>query len=124
MRQPITYDTVLEQLVDAVPQLAPIYEKEVAAYAPGTPPQTVFIELWFVPYLIQQLTSANELEVKRCFAFLEQLASSGDSSLHDLLGVAVAEPLIADSRALALALPAAGPKIRKLIARIRDWPNP
>jgi hypothetical protein len=123
MRQRVTYDTVLEQLAARIPHLAPAYESELASWAPETIPQTVFVESKFVPYLVQQLQMENELEVKRCFSFLEDLASSPDHDIRDLLAVAVAEPLIADAKVLKLALQAAGPRIRKIIVRIRDWPQ-
>jgi hypothetical protein len=120
--QPITYETVLERMAAAVPQLAKVYEAEVASWASESPPPIVFIELKFVPHLVRQLESGNELEIKRCFSFLEQLASSPDTALHELLGVAVVEPLIEDEKMLDLAIAAAGPKFRKLAIRMRDWP--
>jgi len=106
----------------AVPQLANVYEAEVASWAPDSPPPTVFIELKFVPHLVQQLESGNELEIKRCFSFLEQLASSPDTALHELLGVAVVEPLLEDEKMFGLVISAAGPKFCKLAMQMRDWP--
>ena len=121
MTPPLTYASVLERLAAAVPHVASVYEREVASWAPESPPPIVFVERWFTPYLIQQLESANELEVKRCLSFLEQLASSSDTALHDLVHFAVVEPLLSDSKAVELALSAAGPKVKKLIVRARNW---
>ena len=119
----ITYQTVLENLADAIPALEPIYRQEVASWAPDDVAPIVFVELHLVPYLVQQLKEGNQLEAKRCLSFLEELAASSDTHLQELVGVAVGEPLLSDRANLDLTLQAAGPKLRKLIVTMRDWPR-
>ena len=117
------YKAIPKQLAAALPELAPDYEKEALSYAPELPPPTVFVEDFFMPFLLEQVRRKQTATVDRCLTFLDELARSEDPDTLDLLGTSVAEPLLAHPNALSEVIEAARPRLRMILVRVRDWPR-
>ena len=117
------YEAIPKQLAAALPELAPAYEKEALSYAPEPLPPTVFVEDFFIPFLLEQAQRKQTAALGRCLAFLDELAQSEDPDTLNLLGTSVAEPLLAHPTVLSQVIGAARPRLRMVLIRVRDWPR-
>ena len=94
MTDKIVYTTLNGLLVEAVPEIASAYVKELEYWEDEIPgPHVIFADI-FVPYLINLLEQPNSKErLEQIFLFLEDLAHDGDSAIGDVVALSVIDPL-------------------------------
>ena len=57
---------------------------------------SVYFLCHFVPYIVEQLDSGNESELKKIFAFIEKLLVEGDEDVEDIVICSVIEAIYFD----------------------------
>jgi len=85
-------------LMDRFPRMKSIYAKDVDT--DGTPFYQdipyVFYEGEFSRYILREIDTQNEEELKTIFDFIEDMFLNGDDEIKNLIGVAVVEHLVTE----------------------------
>ena len=101
--QPLTYNTLNDALVEAVPELVPEYRKLIGQWDGEIPgPYIVFGDI-LVPFVFARLKASDatfgEKDIlRRIFLFLEKMALSDDEMIRDVVSVGVCEQISGESR--------------------------
>jgi len=93
-----TYENANTLLMSAFPEMKEIYENDIdydglPYYQDGA---YHFYETEFEQFIIKQLRSKNEAQLKKIFDFIEDIYENGDDELINLVGVAVVESMVFD----------------------------
>ena len=121
----LTFETVTDAFLYAVPELRERYKQEFKWWAEGPEPhgQYIFFALLAVP-AVRELLDLNyeSILLQRIFDFFEEMARSSDIEVVNLLQIAIFEWLVADKHGLATAWKYMGEET-KAIARetARIW---
>jgi hypothetical protein len=110
----VTYEQANEKLVEALPELAEAYRKQVEWWGNEKPRQHVVYGLILNPYLDRLLQDSNEADLRRVFAFLEHLSVNPDPHVQELVSFTVCEHLGGDLEKLRQARHYMGPATLKL----------
>jgi hypothetical protein len=97
----LSYDNVVEALMEAVPELRATYEAECHQWGDEPPgPHVIFGDI-LNPYLVDLLGSdRQDAKVHQVFQFLEPLANHEDVHMQELVAVTVCERLGDDPKIL------------------------
>src|SRR6266851_2547562 len=94
MKSALTYSQLNSSLLQAIPELRLPYERELRALKGEQPGPHILFGDVLAPYLIAQLQqNARAGIVTRILAFLEEMASSPDPLVREVVGQAVGEAL-------------------------------
>ena len=89
----IKYDSLVQYLIEAVPELRSHYESWYEEMGEDFGPHVVYGDV-LNPYLLTLLKSeGHEHELQRIFSFLERLASSDNARIREVVEVTVCERL-------------------------------
>lgn len=120
----LTFDTVIEAFLSAVPELQERYKQELKWLAEGPGPLNQYAFFAYVAETIRALLGPNDdpTLLQRIFRFFEDMANSPDIQVVNLLQVQIFEWLVADKHGLATAWKYMGEET-KAIARetARIW---
>jgi hypothetical protein len=110
----ITYESLVERLVEDVPELSEEVLAELEWLGDGDWSYLIFGGV-VNPFLVESLeNNRNEPVVRRIFNFVECMASSDDERLQTIVSVSVCERLGGSSGLLQRAYPYMGPATRQL----------
>ena len=99
----ITYENVLEKLVEYVPEVKEAYEAELKWWGAERPgPHVVYGDV-LNPYIDRLLQAGDQTALRRVFSLLEVLSSSEDVRVQEVVAVTVCEHLGSDQQKLAQA---------------------
>src|SRR5208337_4790621 len=113
----ISYPEVLTELLSALPEIRPRYEKDAWLLSDwqGAPTLYSVFGLVLKPFLTEALDLNKDSSLlTRIFEFLERMASSRDTEVINLLGVGIFEDLVCHPNQLATAWKYMGPETRKI----------
>lgn len=111
----LTYQGAVDALLEAVPELAPAYAREVESWKDEKPGAYIVFEDLVHELLVPLLKSGQGKEVlKRLFGLFEQMATSEDREAVNLLWVAELEFLIGQPEQLRTAWAYMGPHTKAL----------
>lgn len=119
MTTDLRYETLTQDLVDAVPEIAERYRTLRRDWGDETPgPHVVFGDV-LNPYLLELLTKRDlsvehDRVLRRIFAFLEELARDDDDRVQGVVSTTVVERLGSDSDVLGIGHRYMGPATRRL----------
>ena len=99
-KRPLVYDSILEALFSAFPELSPRIESTFGSYynlAKETPEAYPIFEDVVQKIVFELLVNGqNEALLTRLFNFFEDMANCPDPNVHkDLVGISIIEPLVA-----------------------------
>ena len=117
----ISYPEVLTELLSALPEIRPRYEKDAWLLSDwqGAPTLYSVFGLVLKPFLTEALDLNKDSSLlTRIFEFLERMASSRDTEVINLLGVGIFEDLVCHPNQLATAWKYMGPETRKIARKI------
>ncbi len=118
----ITLDTLGEALVEAVPELCADYEENKSFYSEEAFKDHLIYGMVLNPSLIEWLNKNDNPELLiRVFDFLEELASSSDWKIRNVVTITVCERIDSDERALRAAHRYMGLNTRKLADEIAEY---
>lgn len=84
----ITYDSIPESLVEAIPEFRPVVEEHITYYDEVLQ-HVLFGD--FTRFVLEQEHNKDEELVRRCLAFLDQAVRSGDELTENLVAVSFVE---------------------------------
>lgn len=117
----ISYPEVLTELLSALPEIQPRYEKDAWLLSDwqGAPTLYSVFGLVLKPFLTETLELNEDSSLlTRIFEFLEGMASSRDPEVVNLLGVGVLENLLGYPNQIARAWKYMGPETKKLARKM------
>lgn len=117
----ISYSEVLTELLGALPEIQPRYEKDVWLISDfqGKPTLYLVFGLVLKPFLTENLElNKNSSLLTRIFEFLERMARSRDPEVVNLLGVGVLEDMLGYPDQVARAWKYMGPETKKLARKM------
>lgn len=117
----LNYDNLVQQMLEAVPEIRPYYEKELEWWDEILP-HVVFGDV-INPYIISLLKNSQDLDVlQRTFQFFEMMANCPDERVADVLGVTVLERIGDESDVLGKAVKFMGKKTKEISDEIeKGW---
>jgi len=110
----ITYENAAEKLVEHVPELAEAYRSELKWWGNQAPGAHVVYGDILSPHIDRLLRAGDEMNLRRVFAFLEDLAQSEDKRVQELVAVTVCEHLGTEADLLSTSRHYMGPATLKL----------
>ncbi|MDQ0087494.1 hypothetical protein J2T12_000888 [Paenibacillus anaericanus] len=115
------YNNVVQIMLEAIPEITPMYEKELDWWDEILP-HIVFGDV-LSPYIITLLRESNpEQTLEKVFDFLEQMAISSDERVQEVLAVTVLEQLGDDPLILEKARQYMGCETKKMSVEIeKGW---
>jgi hypothetical protein len=115
----IRYADMSGWLIEEFPELEAKYDSELEWWRDEQPgPHIVFGDI-FVPYLRSKLRAKDEEFLQRAFRFLEELASSDDVRVREVVAFSVCEPIAGDADAAEVAERYTGPLTRSFMEEAR-----
>jgi len=120
-KTPLEYSSLNAELIDRFPQLFGGYAELKAMGDGDEPGPHVLYGDVLVPEIARLLGSeGEEATLVRIFAFLEELATSSDQAIRDVLGASVLEPLNGNRLAREAAKHYMGPSTRQMAKQIEN----
>jgi len=111
----LNYNNVDEELLKILPELRPLYDRELESWKGQKPGQYIIFEDLLRSYILPLLDSRENDEVmRRIFGFFESMAESEDIQVVNLLQVGELEFLITRSPLLSMAWRYMGEKTKAL----------
>ena len=118
----ITTDTLGEALVEAVPELRAEYDENKSFYSEEAFKDHLVYGMALNPSLMEWLELEDNPELlTRVFSFIEELASSDDRKVRNVVTVTVCERIDSNEKALQVAHKYMGPNTRKLADEIAEY---
>lgn len=120
--EPFVYEQAGEKLVEFVPELEDVYQRELDSWGSERPGPHVLYEDILVPFINELLASTgdeSDATLRRVFEFVERLATTADERLRDLVAVAICEPLVADHVRLGRARAYMGPATLRILKKVK-----
>ncbi len=111
------YDSICSALIDRFPEVFDLYENE---YESELRWPHVIYENYFVRYIKRVLRSGSE-QTAGIFEFLEDMATSADQEVRNLLQVSVLEALADRDDTRKLMQPLMGPETRKIYEKLHNY---
>jgi hypothetical protein len=128
MQNELTYPGIEKILMSRLPELRERVEKTFGSYydlKTQTPEAYPIFEDVLQQVLLELLeTAGNDPLLNRIFLFLEEMASSQDREVVNLLWIAILEPLVSERERLLASWKYMGERTRQLardMARSRGW---
>lgn len=84
------YKEAINILINRFSELREVYEKNVSDYE-GLP--YVFYESVFLKYILDIATNRDDDKLRKIFLLIEDILSSGDEEIKNLIGVSIVESL-------------------------------
>lgn len=120
----LTREDIEVKLLRVLPEIAESYEEEVADWHRDGEHPGLHVVFGAVvnPYVVRALQSGRHgPELRRAFSFFEEMATSHDPAVQDVLVATVAERLT-DPSIMDVALALAGPSTQRAIRKSQaDW---
>ena len=101
--QDINYDNMVRKIAEAVPELKPYYERQIAYWRDEPPPvHTAYSQMVFdtLAAALRQSDRSQDDFLKRLFKFLELLATHPDKEIQNVVYVSVCEHICSDELVL------------------------
>lgn len=109
----LNYDNLVQQMLEAVPEIKPHYEKELEWWDEILS-HIVFGDV-INPYIISLLKNSQDLDIlQRAFQFFEIMANCPDERVAEVLGVTVLERLGDEPEVLKKAMKFMGNKTKEI----------
>jgi len=122
----IAYQDVTTTTLEEIPELAADYEKELQSWKPDeVPPHIVYGTLFanFIERTEQawQATNEDDFEhlLKRCFAFVERVASSSDFQSRCVVEASLLESLIGENGDWSRYIRFLGPNTKRMAGEVK-----
>lgn len=118
----LTFSEVVSHLLEAFPQLGIPHRNEFSYWVDwDNPPGNYLVfAMVVVPYLVAQLDEPKDGQtLSKLFTFFEEMASSADSEVVNLLKSEVVRILVRDPERLAKAQKYVGPQVRGLLPTVQ-----
>ncbi len=117
----MTSDTLVDNLLDNIPELKSMYNKEMEWWNEFPGNHIVFGDL-IIPFLIDSIDSEININiVKRIFRFFERMATSQDKDVKNVLVVTILESLGDSKEILKKAKNYMGTETLRLSNSVEDW---
>ena len=109
----ICYESVSNALIERLPELREMYQTELGWWDDEKPgPHVVYGDI-LNPYIEHLLQKGDDRTLRRVFEFIEELSSSEDARVQELVAVTVCENLGSDEQRLRAARCYMGPMTLK-----------
>lgn len=90
----LNYETVDQELIKSLPEIREPYEEELKSWTGEEPGQHNIFGNVLNPFLLDLLQKdSNEGLIKRAFDFIEQMATSNDEKVSNVVQVTICEQL-------------------------------
>ena len=117
----LNYDNLVQQMLEAVPEIRPYYEKELEWWNDEILPHVVFGDV-INPYVISLLKNCENMDVlQKTFQFFEMMANCLDERVANVLGVTVLERIGDEPDVLDQAVEFMGKKTKEISDEIEKF---
>jgi hypothetical protein len=90
----ISYEELVSQLMEALPELRRPIEAEYAKWHPDVPSQNIIFRDFFNPFLIDAVKRGDRESARRVYAFLERMVCCQDIRVSEIVAYTVFEGLL------------------------------